>query len=109
VEVVRGLALAALAVLGAAGDKPGAGVRNILYLAAYADCLKLARINLNQCVAAAGPSYEDAFCLGRYAVGETTLCIEPGIDGAAPPATTPQPVVETTSFEGADPVKLGPP
>ncbi len=95
-EVVHGLALAALAVLGRTGDRE---IGNTSYLATCAECLKLARINLNQCLAAAGPSYEDVFCLGRYAVDETTLCIESGVDGSARLAVAPRPRLATKLFE----------
>jgi hypothetical protein len=105
-EVVHGLALAALAVLGRTGDQD---IGNTSYLAPCAECLKLARINLNQCLAAAGPSYEDAFCLGRYAVDETTLCIESAIDGSPRPAVAPRPRLATMLFEGAEPVNIGSP
>lgn len=108
-EVVHGLALAGLAVLGRTGDKADADVGNISYLATCTECLQLARINLDQCLAAAGPSYEDAFCLGRYAVDEASLCLESGIDGRAPLAFAPRPRVETTSFEGVEPVNIDPP
>jgi hypothetical protein len=94
-EVVHGLALAALTVLGRTSDED---VGNTSYLANCAECLNLARMNLNQCLAAAGPSYEDAFCLGRYAIDETTLCIKSAVDGRARLAVAPRRRLETTLF-----------
>ena len=38
-------------------------------------CLNLAKLNLYQCLAVAVPWYEDIFCLGEHAVGETAQCI----------------------------------
>jgi hypothetical protein len=81
-DVVRGLALAALAVLGRTGDRADADVDRLLFDSVSADCLELARMNLNQCLAAAGPSYEDAFCLGRHAVSESGQCMVSAIDAA---------------------------
>ena len=72
---VQGLALAALAILGRAGDAHESYVEALLYESAAADCLRDARLQLDGCLAAAGPHYEDAFCAGRHAVGETAKCI----------------------------------
>ena len=68
--VVRGVALAALSVLGeesrgrALMSEPRAG-----------ECLRLAKLNLYQCLAAAGPQYEDVFCLGQHAMADTGQCV----------------------------------
>jgi hypothetical protein len=40
-----------------------------------ASCLRLAKLNLYQCLAAAGPEYEDIFCLGQHAMAETGQCV----------------------------------
>ncbi len=72
--VVRALALAAEAVLGQATDDP-------LSVAAFtnepqeASCLKMAKLNLYQCLAVAGPHYEDIFCLGQHAMIDTGQCV----------------------------------
>ncbi len=83
-EVVRGLALAALTVLGRAGDSHDAEVEALLNDPKSADCLKIAKLNLNQCLAAAGPHYEDVFCLGRHAIGETAQCVTAAANSGAP-------------------------
>jgi hypothetical protein len=79
--VVRGLAVAALAVMGRAGDKEDLRVSTLLHDQLAADCLKLAMLNMNQCLAAAGPHYDDVFCVGEHAVGETARCVSASADG----------------------------
>jgi hypothetical protein len=86
-EVVRGLALAALAVLGRTGDKEEAAFQALLQDGVSADCLKMAKLNLNQCLAVAGPEYEDVYCLGRHAVSDTGQCLAAAADAAAPSLT----------------------
>jgi hypothetical protein len=78
--VVRGLALAALAVLGRTGEQDDTRIEVLMEDRAMADCLKLARMNLNQCLAAAGPHYDDVFCAGEHAVGETARCVASATD-----------------------------
>jgi hypothetical protein len=74
-EVTRGLALAAVAILGQAGDAQESRFEPLLRDMRNADCLQMAKMNLNQCLAVAGPQYEDVFCLGQHAVGETAQCL----------------------------------
>ncbi|MET0273541.1 MAG: hypothetical protein ABW360_11180 [Phenylobacterium sp.] len=68
--VARGVALAALSVLGEAGrgralmSEPRSGL-----------CLRMAKLNLYQCLASAGPHYEDIYCLGQHALMETANCV----------------------------------
>jgi len=68
--VVRGVALAALTLLGeeargrALTSEPRAGM-----------CLRMAKLNLYQCLAAAGPQYEDIYCLGQHAMADTGQCV----------------------------------
>src|SRR5579875_1026204 len=73
--VERGLALAALAVLGDAGDDNVASVQAIETEPVSGACLNLAKLNLYQCLAVAVPYYEDIFCLGEHALSETAQCI----------------------------------
>jgi hypothetical protein len=68
--VARGVAVAALSVLGQEGmarslmSDPRAGV-----------CLKFAKLNLYQCLATSGPHYENIFCLGQHAMIDPGRCI----------------------------------
>ena len=73
--VARSVALAALALLGRAGEERAAEAAPLLVTAQGEDCLKMAKLNLNQCLAVAGPRYEDMFCLGRHAVADTGQCL----------------------------------
>jgi hypothetical protein len=73
--VQRGLAVAALASMGVAGDSDDASVETLLNEPEDGACLNMSKLNLYQCLAVAGPWYEDIFCLGEHALGETAQCI----------------------------------
>ncbi len=86
-DVVRGLALAALAIMGRTGDGKEAAYEALLRDPAGIDCLKMAKLNLNQCLAVAGPQYEDVYCVGRHAVSDTGKCVTAAaVDNTAPAA-----------------------
>lgn len=72
---VRAAALAALAVLGAADDEAAPGLTRVLHDPKADSCMKMAKLNLYQCLAVAGPHYEDVFCLGQHAMMETAQCV----------------------------------
>ncbi|HWA60509.1 MAG TPA: hypothetical protein VG939_04005, partial [Caulobacteraceae bacterium] len=80
---VRGLALAALAVLGQAGDDQEARIEPMLIDGSGVNCLRMAKLNLFQCMAVAGPQYEDLFCTGEHAMMETARCVVAASDTAA--------------------------
>jgi hypothetical protein len=48
----------------------------------------MAKLNLYQCLAVAGPHYEDVFCLGQHAMMDTGQCIA-GFGGGTPARTEP--------------------
>jgi hypothetical protein len=97
--VVRGLALAALAVRGGTGDAREASVAGLLHDDLAAMCMNLARMNLDQCLAAAGPHYEHVFCLGRHAVGETGKCVAQGAEsGTAMETAYREPAPEHSGY-----------
>jgi hypothetical protein len=100
-DVVRGLALAALAILGRTGDGTEAQWEALLYDPATDDCLKLAKMNLNQCLAVAGPHYEDVYCAGRHAVSDTGKCVAAAADGGAPDGA-PEPKLQTADAMGPE-------
>jgi hypothetical protein len=77
--VTRGVALAALSVL---GDE--AKGRNLMSEPRAAACLRIAKLNLYQCLASAGPHYEDIFCLGQHAMIDPGQCV---VDATKAPAT----------------------
>jgi len=69
--ITRAVALAALSALGdesrgraLTASEPRTG-----------SCLRLAKLNLYQCLASAGPYYEDIYCLGQHAMMETSRCV----------------------------------
>jgi hypothetical protein len=73
--VIRGLAIAALAALGEAGDK---NLDQLLAITAepnISTCMNLSKLNLYQCLAVARPHYEDVFCLGQHAMMDTGRCV----------------------------------
>ncbi len=89
--VQRGLAVAALASMGVAGDSDDASVETLLNEPEDGACLNMSKLNLYQCLAVAGPWYEDIFCLGEHALGETAQCIvkETGTPSQIQAAVTP--------------------
>ncbi|HEY2358139.1 MAG TPA: hypothetical protein VGH86_11870 [Phenylobacterium sp.] len=76
--VARGVALAALSVLGEGGK-----ARALMSEPRSGSCLRLAKLNLYQCLASSGPHYEDIFCLGQHAMIDPGQCV---IDATKPPA-----------------------
>ncbi len=74
---VRATAVAALSVLGEGGR-----ARSLLTEPRSGQCLRLAKLNLHQCLASAGPAYEDMYCLGRHGLTETAGCVETAARGA---------------------------
>jgi hypothetical protein len=77
--VRQGVALAALTVLGQ-GDKG----RGLMSDPRTGSCLRLAKLNLYQCLASSGPHYEDIFCLGQHAMIDPGQCVVEATRGPAP-------------------------
>lgn len=73
--VTRALAVAALAALGEASDKDDAAAWAIVTAPTGDNCLSMAKLNLYQCLAVAGPHYEDVFCMGQHALKDTGQCL----------------------------------
>jgi hypothetical protein len=106
--VVRSLAIAALAALGAAGDDARANTDALVVESNNEFCLNMSKLMLFQCLAASRPSYEDMFCLGRHITRDLATCAtqatsittitvgDPEETGAPPPpAQTPVSVTLT--------------
>ena len=73
--VVRGLAIAALAALGQAGDANMDSIMGLMNEPNIGRCMNMSKLNLYQCLAVAGPHYEDIFCLGQHAMMDTGRCM----------------------------------
>ena len=82
----RSVALAALAILDGGRTQEDGGLDRLLSEYSTTECLKMAKLNLFQCLSVAGPEYEDVYCLGKHAVLDTGQCIA----AAADPAETMQ-------------------
>lgn len=68
--VTRAVAVAALEALG-----EGARGHGLMHDPSAGMCLKMAKLNLYQCLASAGPQYEDIYCLGVHALSEPAHCV----------------------------------
>lgn len=77
--VSHGVALAALTVLGQGGQG-----RALMSDPRTGSCLKMAKLNLYQCLASSGPHYEDIFCLGQHAMIDTGQCVVEATRGPSP-------------------------
>jgi hypothetical protein len=95
--IVQGLAVAALAALGEAGDENLAAMRPLLQDGPTATCLNTAKLNLYQCLAVARPHYEDIFCLGQHVMMDTGQCVMIAAGAPQPVVVPPPPTLETAS------------
>ena len=94
--VVRSLALAALAALGAGGEDARANTEALTVEQNSEFCLNMSKLMLFQCLAASRPSYEDMFCVGRHVARDLATCTAQNI--------TPVPVsVPATAAAGGAP------
>jgi len=73
--VTRALAIAALAVLGEVREGHDDQALALMSDPATHRCLTMAKLNLYQCLAVAGPHYEDVFCMGQHAIKDTGQCL----------------------------------
>ncbi len=77
----RALALAAEAVLGRAHAEDRDRLAPLFTEADSAQCLRMAKLNLYQCMAVAGPQYEDMYCMGQHALYDTGACVDQAAHG----------------------------
>ncbi len=103
--VVRSLALAALAALGAGGEDARANTEALTVEQNSEFCLNMSKLMLFQCLAASRPSYEDMFCIGRHVARDLATCTAQNIK----PASLPAPATEVAGGEtpGQTPVAAG--
>ena len=72
----RAVAVAALTVLG-----QESATQSLMSEPRSSDCLRRAKLNFHQCLAAAGTHYEDIYCLGLHAMADPGQCV---VDAARP-------------------------
>ena len=102
--VVNALAIAALAALGAGGDDYRTYTEALSVETNSEFCLSMSKLMLFQCLAAARPSYEDMFCLGRHIVRDLSTCQAQNTGGglaATPVMTAEEPTVTPVAAEAA--------
>jgi hypothetical protein len=97
--VVRSLALAALAALGAGGEDARANTEALTIEQNSEFCLNMSKLMLFQCLAASRPSYEDIFCVGRHVARDLATCTAQNIKPA------PVAALETV-VAGSDPAPV---
>ena len=97
--VVRSLALAALAALGAGGDDARANTEALTIEQNSEFCLNMSKLMLFQCLAASRPSFEDMFCIGRHVARDLATCTAQNITPV--PLATPATAVAGGASEGA--------
>jgi hypothetical protein len=68
--VARAVSVAALTVLGQDG-----AARSLMSEPRSGDCLRRAKLNFHQCLAAAGTPYENIYCLGLHAMADPGQCV----------------------------------
>ncbi len=78
----RALALAAESVLGRAHAADRDRLSPLFSDVDSAECLRIAKLNLYQCMAVAGPQYEDIYCMGQHALTDTAACVASAAHGA---------------------------
>jgi hypothetical protein len=98
--VIRGMAVAALAALGAAGDANLPTVEAVMADPTSAMCLNMGKLNLYQCLAVSKPHYEDVFCLGQHILMDTGQCVIKA-SGAPMPVEPPRAMPEKVSIAQA--------
>ena len=103
--VVRSLALAALAALGAGGEDARANTEAMTVDQNSEFCLNMSKLMLFQCLAASRPSYEDMFCVGRHIARDLSTCtaqnLTPAPLDAAPTAVAEGPDQAPVAAEAA--------
>ncbi len=96
--VVRSLALAALAALGAGGEDARTNTEALTVEQNSEFCLNMSKLMLFQCLAASRPSYEDMFCVGRHVARDLATCTAQNI---TPVQTIAAPATEVAGSEPA--------
>lgn len=72
----KALTLAALEILEASGGQSQAWIEGYMVSPKLNQCVKKARLNMQQCLAAGHFKYEDAFCVAQHELIETSNCLQ---------------------------------
>jgi hypothetical protein len=91
--VARGLAVAALAAMGEAGDDHLQQLAPLLQEESSAYCLNMSKLNLYQCLAVSRPQYEDIFCLGQHSMIDIGQCVVKAAGSPTPAYIEPPPLI----------------
>ena len=91
--VVRGLAIAALAAMGEAGDDKLAQITPLLTDETSGYCLNMSKLNLYQGLAVSKPQYEDIFCLGQHSMMDIGQCVIKAAGSPTPAFSEPPPII----------------
>ncbi len=97
----KALALAAESILGHAKGADRDRLSPLLTENDSAFCLKMAKLNLYQCMAVAGPQYEDIYCLGQHALYDTGQCVDQaarGVGASSVAMLSPRPAATPASY-----------
>jgi len=97
----KALALAAESILGHAKGADRDRLSPLLTENDSAFCLKMAKLNLYQCMAVAGPQYEDIYCLGQHALYDTGQCVDQaarGVGASSMAMLSPRPAATPASY-----------
>ncbi|MDP2764427.1 MAG: hypothetical protein Q8O54_06285 [Brevundimonas sp.] len=97
--VVRSLAIAALAALGAGGEDARANTEALTVEQNSEFCLNMSKLMLFQCLAASRPSFEDIFCVGRHVARDLATCTAQNITPA--PVEVPATAVASGAADSA--------
>ena len=91
--VVKGLAVAALAAMGEAGDDKLGLIAPLLTDEISSYCLNMSKLNLYQCLAVSKPQYEDIFCLGQHSMIDIGNCVVKAAGSPTPAYVEPPPLI----------------
>jgi hypothetical protein len=94
--VARALQLAAIAALGEAGEDAYDRLTTLTSESNTDACLRMAKLNLHQCLAVARPNYEDIFCMGQHVMVDTGSCLARNAGVDVPPEPAPPPPAAAT-------------
>jgi len=89
--IIRGIAIAALAALGEAGDEHYERTKALLVEEESAYCLNMSKLMVYQCLAVAKPHYEDIFCLGQHSMIDVGQCVVKAAASPTPAFVEPPP------------------